>query len=207
MDRRRLLWLALPFLLAAEECGPTPQEAGTAALLSILPVLLAEALALWGLTALWKRLRPDLGLRVPWLAWGAILGAHVLAFLFTVPAGAVEGAWTYAGLALYIVGSTHAALLLVAWRIALALRPGRAAVTGPVVASVLVHGPALVMVMGALTPSASDVVIDYWSYVGAGGWTPAVLLALAAGEVGVRLWRTRRVRDAAAPTASAGPPT
>ncbi|MBN1335387.1 MAG: hypothetical protein JXB39_05455 [Deltaproteobacteria bacterium] len=188
MDRRRLLWVALPFLLAGE-CGPTPEEAGTAALIAILPVLLVEALALVGLLALWRRVRPGPVFRVPWRAWALLLAAHLLAFLSALPAGALEGGWAYAGLAVQAVGSTHAAVLLVAWRIALAVRPARAAVAAPVAASLLVLFPALLMVWGLLGEAASGRVIDLWWDVGASGWTPAVLVGILLAEVGIRAGR------------------
>lgn len=161
--------IAIAPALAA--CGPSPYEAGTAALLATPVAVLVGYLVLWGLHALWRRVRPEHRVpRRPALAVASAALALGLAALAFAPPTARVGEWI--GPAIVTYGPSWLAVFFLTWRIAFAVRPARAASVALGVATGLMVAPALVLIA---TDGFPELAFFLWIYPGIYGIPPLVM--------------------------------
>lgn len=191
--RGALLGLGLsPFLLAAQ-CGPTTEEAGAVVLLIAPLVLLATALVLWGLTALWAPVLPGLAVRWRPLGHGLLVWTAVT-LVVALPLSNKGGVVDWAGIAFATYGAASLAWTLLLWRLWIHGGPADAFHRPALIVHAIVTLPALPMALSGATaePFAGPAMLPttFWLYTGWLGIPAGVILLALLIEGGVR--RARR---------------
>lgn len=191
LDRR--LWIALGALsFLGMQCGPTSEEVGGGVLIASPLVILVSASLLTLLGALWLPLRPGLQQDFRPTLWAA--GALACLAVLGLSAGGPD-APGLAMLAIWIFGSSHAALTLVIFRIWFAWSPSRALSWAGVPAMVLMVVPALVLLGQGNAPAGDAIAI--WIIPGYMGAVPAVIYLALILEAVLRRRGQARVIDPA----------
>jgi hypothetical protein len=153
-------------------CGPTAEEAGAAVLVASPLVLAAGLLLVWILWRLWRRVLPDVPMDLRPGRWG-LAALAVLAVIGIVVGGRSLSEW--AGLALWLFGSSYVTLMLVTLRIWLRVRSETAFTWAALPPMGLMVLPALVLCTG-LADGLLDASTALWMAPGYGGWIPGLLL-------------------------------
>lgn len=180
------LWvIALTPALLADNCAPSPYEAGTSVLLAA-PVAVLVTLGLFaGLHFMWRRSRPThaLAAKPMLVVAGTSLAMGLVAFAAGGGSGDHLGDWP--AVAMLSFGPSYLAVFLLTWRVWLAVRPATAARGALIVATALTIVPALVCLAGAeLVPF-----FFVWIYAGIYGIPPVLLLIAFYIEAGIRAGR------------------
>ncbi|MBI4952646.1 MAG: hypothetical protein HY908_11480 [Myxococcales bacterium] len=179
-------WLALAPLTFAFRCGPTPREAGTAALAGLPGIVLVAAL-LVALLETRRRARPP-ARALPWLGIGLAFGAAcALAVLGFAASPRCDARWWR------LVGLHTAScltLVLVTWRVFALRRPAASAALATVAAPGL--AAAVGLVLTSLGEGDAFPVAFGWLATGGYGAIPALLLAALLVEAESARRRERR---------------
>lgn len=164
---------------ARGSCGPTPEEASVAVLLTAPIAAAVGWAALWLLARLWRGRGAHCSPRVL-LTLAA--GAAPLLLLVAAHWRAIEGEWVL--MALWLCGTSYITLLLVVWRAAFWLWPQRAFCwqVHAIPAAVLLVPAILVL----LSNRAYGSVLGLWTFPGWGGLIAGPLLLLAVIEALIR---------------------
>jgi len=184
---RALLPLAALAALTATACGPSPWQAGTAVLLATPIAVLVGHLLLFALVAAWRARHP--ALTAPWRA-PLVIGVGALATGVVLAVTGEQRLAEWPTVAIITFGSTYLLLALLAFRVALVLRPAGAVAIAHIAAAATTLTPA---VIALVTPTAFDVWLGLWSWPGIYGIPTAIVLVLLVTEAA---WATRRSRPA-----------
>jgi hypothetical protein len=177
---------ALAVLLLAAGCGPTPEEAARAVLVT-LPVAIAVGhLFARLLTWLWRPLgRPPIAARPALVAMAVATAA---ATIVLVVGGDAVLEWVGAALALY--GATYLVLSFVAWRLWLHIHPETPGSWSFIAAQSISVFPGLPLLYG-VDGQYADAVITGWIVVGYMGLVAGPILLILIVEALVRRHRLR----------------
>ncbi|MCC6620898.1 MAG: hypothetical protein IT385_06570 [Deltaproteobacteria bacterium] len=174
-------WIAaLATALAQAGCGPSPWQAGTSVLLATPIAALVGHLLLLALVHLWRGRQPVL--TTSWRTSVAV-GGLALAGGVTLAVTGDEPLRDWPAVAIVTFGSSYLAILLLAFRVALALRPARASMIAIVVAAVLTVAPAPLAIARAGDP---ELWYGLWIWPGVYGAPTGILLVALLVEGALR---------------------
>jgi hypothetical protein len=126
--RRAALFGLVVVALACAGCGPSDRQVGGAMLIAAPFVLLALYLVQAGLLQLWRRIQGGLELQT-----GPVAGASlVVVLLAALTLAAVDGAYSYAGLAFMVWGTSALTMFGLFFRLGVALRMARTPTWAPI---------------------------------------------------------------------------